>query len=207
MPEGRSESLSPLAQRAPAVVRVAILRAAYAALALAFAALAASVYVPSLLVPGLGLALLSGLLLALCGDDLPKWAGIALLAYFALTVLVFVAATPITIDKGDGYFVNPQPLALAAEAFTWLSLAAPLMLAGAAALASWERELPSRSLLVGALAGFLLVGILSVLLVPGELDADAARRQGDIVKAIFAVSAAAGAAGAAWAAARPDEYA
>lgn len=206
-------------------MRVALLRMGYAGLGLAFAGIAASVYAPTFLLPALALAIVGAILLAFSADDLPKWAGIALLAYFALTVLAFVAATPITIDKGDGYFVNSAPTLLAQEAFSWLTIAAPLMLAGTAALASWEREAAPRVLLIGAIAGFVLVGALTVALVP-EIDEECAvdpeapgcegaaqraaaegRQQGDMLRLLTAVSAAAGAAGALWAAGRADEYA
>lgn len=187
------------------MTRLGVLRAGYGALGFAFAGLAGSVYVPSLLLPALALAIAAGVLLAFSGDSLPKWAGSALLAYFAFTVLVFIAATPITIDKGDGYFVNSSPTEIAQEGFEWMILAAPLMLVGAGVLASWEREVPARVLLLGALAGFLVVAALSIMLVPDA--ADAGQRQGDLTRALFALSAAAGAAGAIWAAGRADEYA
>lgn len=189
------------------MVRIALLRAAYGGLGLAFAAIGASVYVPGLLLPGLAVAIVAALLLALSDDHLPKWAGISLLVYFLLTILVFIAATPITIDKGPGYFVNTAPAGVLMEAFSWLAIAAPLMLAASALVATWERERPPRILLFAAAGGFVLVGVLSVLLVPREAVADAARAQGNMMKALFALSAVAGAAGAIWASTRPDEYA
>lgn len=190
------------------MTRTAILRAGYAGLGLAFAAIAGSIYVGSLLLPGLAVALMAGLLLAFSDEDLPKWAGIALVVYFVLIVLVFLAATPITINKGDRYFVNSAPPELAREVAYWLGLAAPLMLGGAALVASWERERPARTLLFGAIAGFILVGVLTVSLVPRTtLAGDAAVGQGNMIKTLFAVSAAAGAAGSLWAAGRADEFA
>lgn len=202
---GGSESLSFASPRA-SPVKAALLRAGYAALGIAFAAIAASVYVPFLLIPGLFVALVGGFLLAFSGDDLPKWAGIVILVYFALTVLVFLAATPVTINKGGRFFVNATPTRIAQDAVYWLGLAAPLMLAAAAVLSVWERETAPRVLLFGAIGGFVVVGLLSAILVPADLSADAARQQGDLVKGLFAVSAAAGAAGALWAAGRADEY-
>ena len=184
-----------------------MLRAGYGGLALAFGGIAAGAYVPTLLLPALALALVAGLLLAISDDDLPKWAGLAIIAYFVLTVLVFLAATPITIDKGDGYFLNAAPTEVAQEAFYWLTFAAPLMLAGAAIVASWERELPSRVLLLGAVGGFILVGILTVALIPKDLSVDSAKQQGEMIKILLALSAAAGASGVLWAAGRPEEYA
>lgn len=189
------------------MTRLAVLRAGYGALGFAFAGLAGSIYVPSLLVPALALSIAAGVLLVFSDDPIPKWAGFVLLAYFAATILVFVASTPITIDKGGGYFVNAAPTAVAQEIFRWLVLAAPLILVGAAILSSWEREVPARILLMGALAGFLLVAALSVLLVPAGPSVAEAERQGSLTKTLFAVSAAAGAAGMIWAAGRPDEYA
>lgn len=211
MPEsgsGSSESLSFTTPRSPDVVRVGVLRAGYAGLGLAFTAFAASVYVPALVLPGLAVALVAAILLAFSQDDLPMWAGIALLAYFALTVLVFLAATPVTINKGGRYFLNSEPTAAAQEAFNWLALAVPLMVAGTAILASWERETSPRILLFGAIAGFVLVGVLSIVLVPSEGEAaDKIQGQGDLVKGLFALSAGAGALGALWSAGRADEYA
>ena len=207
------------------MTRLAVLRAGYGALGFAFAGLAGSVYVPSLLVPALALSIAAGVLLAFSDDPIPKWAGLALLAYFAVTVLVFLAATPITIDKGGRYFVNATPTVFAREAFSWLVLAAPLILVGAAILSSWEREVPARILLLGALGGFVVVAALTVVLVPEVepacesdpfapgCEGAAARaaaegeRQADMLRILTAVSAGAGAAGMIWAAGRPDEYA
>ena len=189
------------------MTRTGVLRAGYGGLGLAFAGLAASIYVEALVLPAFLLALVGGVLLAFSDDPLPKWAGIVLLSYFVFTVLVFVAATPITIDKGDGYFINAAPMDVARAAFDWLVLAAPLMLVGAALLSAWEREMPARILLFGALAGFLLVAVLSVALRPQDVSFEEAERQGSLTRTLFAVSSAAGAAGMLWAAARPDELA
>lgn len=207
------------------VTRVAILRAGYAALGLAFLALAGTLSVGSLLLAGLGLALLGGLLLAFSDDDIPKWSGLALVAYFVLSALAFLAATPITIDRGDGYFVNPAPPELAGEVLYWMGLVSPLVLAAVTIAAAWERERAPRVLLLGAVAGFLLVGILSVALVTNldpvcaadplaqgcagaaERAAAQARQQADLLRVLSAVSALAAAVGALWAASRPEEMA
>lgn len=207
------------------MTRLAVLRAGYGALGLAFAGLAGSVYLPTLLFPALALSIAAGALLAFSDDPIPKWAGLVLLAYFVVTVLVFLAATPITIDKGEGYFVNAAPTVVAQESFSWLVLAAPLILVGTAILASWEREVPVRILLIGALGGFVVVAALTVILVP-EIEPECAtdpsspecsgasarakaeiERQGDMLRNLTTVSAAAGAAGMIWAAGRPDQYA
>lgn len=184
-----------------------MLRAGYVSLGLAFAALAGSISVPTLVVPGLALAFLGGLLLALSGDDLPKWAGITLMSYFVLTALLFIAATPITINRGgEGYFVNRAPPALADEIFYWVGLVSPLILGGAAVAAVWERERPPRLLLMGAVGGFVLVALLSVVLIPRDVGGGA-DTQGRLLQILFALSAASGAAGALWAAGRADETA
>lgn len=190
------------------VTRVALLRAGYASLGFAFAALAGTFAVDGLLLAGLGLALLGGLLLAFCDDELPKWSGLALVAYFVLSALAFLAATPMTINRGERYFVNAAPPELAGEVLYWMGLVSPLVLAGAAIAAAWERERAPRVLLFAAIAGFLLVALLSVVLVPRGADAQAAasaaRAQGDTLRLLFAVSAGAGALGALWAASRPE---
>lgn len=185
-----------------------MLRSGYATLGVAFAALAASILLPALVLPGLALAFVAGGLLAFSADELPKWAGLALVGYFVLTLILFLAATPITIDRGESVFVNPAPPALAEEVFYWLGLLSPLILAGAALAAAWERERTPRGLLLAGLGGFLLVALLSIFLVPGDADAaTAAASQGRIVRTLFALSAAACAAGAFWSAARPREVA
>lgn len=195
-----------MAPRARSVTRIALLRAGYAGIGVAFAALAASTAAPSLLLPGLGLAFLSGLLLAFSDDDLPKWAGRALIAYFLLSVFAFLLATPITI-KGN-YFVNDAPPGLANDVTYWMGVLAPLILGGAAMTAVWERERAPKALVAGAIAGFILVAILTIVLVPrgsGASAVEAARSQGNMLDLLFAASAAAGAIGAMWAASRPEE--
>lgn len=190
------------------VTRLVVLRSGYAALGLAFLALAAGYVVDSLVILGLVIALVGGLLLAFSDDDLPKWAGIALIAYFIVTVLAFFAATGITIKiGGEQFFWNDSPADAAAQITTWIFLVSPLMLAGAAIVASWERENAARFLLFGAVGGFVLVAILSILLVPsgtGPAAIASAERQGDMVQGLFAASAAAGALGSLWAAGRAD---
>lgn len=208
------------------MTRIGVLRAGYGALGFAFAGLAAGIAVPSLVIPGLALGLVAGALLAFSDDPLPKWSGIALVVYFVVTVVAFLAATGITVELGgERYFVNDSPAAATQSITSWITLASPLMLAGAGTVAVWERERPPRILLLGAIAGFVIVGILTAVLVP-ELDpkcatdafapgcAGAAQqaaaegaRQGNMLRMLTAVSAAAGAAGAIWAAGRPDEYA
>lgn len=192
------------------MTRVAMLRAGYAGVGVAFAALAASIAVPSLLLPSLGLAFLAGVLLAFSDDDLPKWAGIALLAYFLLSALAFLAATPITIGKGGGYFVNKAPPDLAGSVMEWMGILSPLILGGAAITAAWEREWGPKALLVGAVAGFILVAVLTVVLVPSDTSAaavEAAASQARMLSVLFALSAGAGAIGALWAAGRSEEIA
>lgn len=185
-----------------------MLRAGYAGLGIAFAALAGSIYIGALLLPGLAVALLAGIFLAVSDDDIPKWAGIALLAYFVLSAIAFLVATPVTINKGDRYFVNKAPPELANDIVYWLGLASPVILAGAAIVASWERELAPRVLLYGAAGGFVLVGILTMVLVPDSAAAaEASREQGNMLRTLFAVSAAAGALGSLWSASRPEELA
>lgn len=208
------------------MTRLGVLRAGYGALGFAFAGIAGSVYVPSLLLPGLALAIVAGILLAFSDDPLPKWAGFALLGYFLFTIVLFLAATPITINRGgERYFANPAPPELAGDLIYWTGLGSPLMLASAGILSAWERERAARVLLAGAAVGFVVVGALSIVLVPqlepecatdpfaaecsgaAERAASEAARQGDMLRALTALSAAAGAAGAIWAAGRADEYA
>jgi hypothetical protein len=184
-----------------------MLRSGYAALGVAFGALAGSIVVPGLVLPGLALAFVAGILLAFSDDDMPKWAGISIVGYFLLTAILFLAATPITVNRGERFFVNPAPPELANEVFLWLGLLSPLILAGAGIAAAWEREHAPRILLFGALAGFALVAILSIVLVPGDTDPGGARAQGSLLQMLFALSALAGAAGALWAASRPEDVA
>lgn len=193
------------------MTRVALLRSGYGAFGLAFAALGASFFVSPLILVGLVLALAGGALLAFSDDELPKWAGVALVAYFVVSLVAFLAATPVTIrlEFFNG-FLNQSPSPLARAVFDYIVLAFPLMLGATAVAAAWEREWPPRILLLGAFAGFLLVGVLTLVLVPrgtGASDLARASSQADILRMLFAVSAGAGAVGAFWAAARPEEYA
>lgn len=189
----------------PSVTRLAVLRSGYVCFGLAFAALGASLIAPAGLALVLLLGLSGGVLLAFSDDEMPKWAGLALLVYFVISLVAFLAATPVTVrlDFFKG-FINSEPSSLASAVSRYLALALPVMLGGTAIAAAWEREVPPRALLVAAVGGFILVGILDVALVPSGQGS--AQAQGGLLKALFGVSALAGAVGAAWAAARPDEY-
>lgn len=209
--------------------RIGALRAGYALLGLAIVALVGS-YVEALAWAVL-LAPLFALVGALClvfsRDDVPKYAGLALLAYALLTLLAFAAATPATIRlsfwKG---FANPDPPAAARALIDYLVLVLPIMVATTAAVAAWERENGARLLLAGSAVGLLLVAIVSVAVTPGGTAASdtalnasdprasedilearsAADRQAALLKVLVVLSTACGVAGAAWAAVRPDEY-
>jgi hypothetical protein len=182
-----------------------MLRAGYVAFGVAFLALAAAAYASGeLVLLALAAGLAGGLLLALSKDDLPKGAGIAMLAYFALTVLAFAASTPITF--GRGYFVNDKPSAMFADVYYYVVLAYPIMLAATALAASWERELGPRALLACALAGSALWAVLNYVLVPHGSEAQVETANA-LLQGLAALSALVGAAGAAWATLRPDEYA
>lgn len=193
------------------MTRPLVLRLGYGALGAAFLALTASVVAPFLLPASLVLAFAGGLLLAWSDDDLPKWAGIALVAYFVISLVAFLAATPATIRlRGFSGFFNSEPSALARAVFDYLVLAMPLVLAGTATASVWEREWPPRLLLAGAVAGFILVGLLSVVLNPRDvssIDVAQATAQANMLRGLFSISAAAGAIGAFWATARPEEVA
>lgn len=197
--------------------RVALLRWGYGAFGLSLAAFALSTYQGGAVFVGILLAFVGALLLAFSGDDLPRWSGVAMLLYFVVTLLVFLAATPVTIrlDFFKG-FVNDDPPAVLGVVFDYLVLAMPIMVVGTAIAAAWEREWPPRVLLAGSIVGFILVQLLHFVLVPPGSGADAAstaeavsaaEQQGDILAILFGVSAAVGALGALWAASRPDEYA
>lgn len=188
---------------------MAVLRVGYATLGIAFAALAATLASPSLILAGLALAFVAGLFLAFTDDHLPKWAGIALLVYFLLSVAAFLAATPVTINRGgESFFVNKAPPGLADDVIDWMGRFSPLMLSGAALAATWEREKAPRTLLFGALGGFALHAVLYVALVPTGADVDsalaAARSQEQTLSLLFALSAGVAALAAFWAMARPD---
>lgn len=193
--------------------RVGLLRAGYLVFGLAFLAIAATeLGVGAALFLGLAASLVAGILLAFSQDDVPKWAGIVMVAYFAFSVLMFLASTPITINKGEGYFVNDSPSKTFAAVFDYALLAFPIMLAAAAFIAVWERERGPRILLGISIAGAILWAVLSFLLVPeagGRTSAvaAAAASQNRLLDAVAVGAALLGAAGAAWAAWRPDEYA
>lgn len=208
------------------MTRLGVLRAGYGALGFAFLALAGSAYAGSLVLVGLAAGFAAGILLAFSDDDLPKYAGLTLVVYFVLALVAFLAATPITIKSGgDRYFANPAPPDIAREVIYWMGLVSPLILTAAGVLAVWERERSPRVLLVSAAAGFVLVGVLSVVLVPelspqcandpfapgcegaAERVATEVREQGTMLRALTAMSAVAAAIGTLWAAGRADEFA
>lgn len=204
------------------MAHVGVLRAGYGAFALAFAAFAGAAYAGGLTLVALLLALVGGVLLAFSDDDLPKWAGLALVAYFGLTALAFLATTPITIHSGGSsyYFAPPD---LATLVIFGMGLVSPLVLAGAGIVATWERERAPRLLLMGAALGFVVVAAFTLTLTP-DLDPECAadpnrsgcegaaaeaaaqaQRQGGLIGILFALSGACGLGGCAWAAARPQE--
>ena len=190
------------------MTRSGVLRAGYVALGLAFLALAGASVAGSLLIPGLLLAFAGAIVLLFSQDDLPKWAGITLLAYYALLVLAFLAATPITIRKGGAFGFEPLAPDLAADVEYYLGLVFPLMLTATSLAAAWERERPVRYLLLAAALGFVLVAILTVVQRPGgatSTDVARAAAQGSLLAALIGLSALAGAAGTFWSAARPEE--
>jgi len=190
------------------MTRIGVLRAGYAALAVAFLAAVGTFAAGNLLFVELLAALVAAILLAASGEDLPKWTGWALLVYFLLTILSFFAATPITIDKGGGFFVNGKPAAFLVNVQSYLLQAFGVTLAGATLAASWERERGARNLAAASLAGFVLFAILSYTLKPSTgADAGVAVQQGGFIQILAALAALAGLASAAWCAARPDEFA
>ena len=192
------------------VTRVRVLRAGYAAFAAAFAVLVASVAAGSLLPYALLVGLAAALLLVFSDDDLPKWAGVVLVAYFALILVAFLLATPITVRTGGSFGIEPPNPRLAEQVGYYLGALSPLMLAGTALAAAWEREKPARLLLMGAVGGLLVVGVLTFALRPAGTaltDVQRAASQASLLNLLFAISALSGAAGAAWSAARPQEFA
>lgn len=190
------------------MTRIGILRAGYATLAVGFLAAAGTFVAGQLFFVELLAALVAGILLAASGDDLPKWTGRALLAYFVLTILAFFAATPITIDRGSGFFVNDKPSPLLVNVQSYLLQAFGVTLAGATLAAAWERERGARNLAAASLVGFVLFAILSYTLKPSSgADAGVAMQQGGALQVLAALAGLAGFASAAWCAARPDEYA
>ena len=192
------------------MTRVTVLRAGYAAFALAFAAMAASAWAGSLLVAAFAVGFVAAVLLLFSDDDLPRWSGVVLLAYFLLVLVAFLLSTPITVRTGGSYGIEP-PFPRLAEAVTYyLAALSPLLLAGTALAAAWERERPARLLLMGAVGGFVVVGILTFTLAPEAASATAVQRaesQGDLLRLLLALCAVSAAVGAGWSAARPEEYA
>lgn len=190
------------------MTRVVVLRAGYAAFALAFAALAASAAAGALLPLALLVGFVGAVLLLFCDDDLPKWAGVVLLCYFGLILVAFILANPITVRKGGSFGIEPPNPELATTVTYYLGALSPLMLAATAAAAAWERERPARLLLIGAVGGFLVVGILTFALRPGSVEeVQRAASQGNLLRLLLGVSALSAAVGAAWSAARPEEFA
>lgn len=186
------------------MTRVGVLRVAYAFLGVAFLSLAGSVVAGGLLFVGFFAALVGAALLLFTDDDLPKWAGVALVTYFTATLVAFLAATPITVRRGGNFGIEPINPELTSAVAEYLVLLSPLMFAATALASAWEREQPPRLLMMGAVGGFVLVAVLTVVLTAD--DATRAMTQGNLLRGLFAVSAAAGAVGSGWAAARPDEY-
>lgn len=189
--------------------RVTVLRAAYGALALAFVLLAGATYAGGLAIPAIAVALLAALLLAFSGDELPKWAGVTLLGFFVLVAIAFLFATSITVRTGARYHIESPSPTLAAQLLSYLVPLTPLAIAVAALVSGWERERLPRLLLIAALAGIVLAGILSYALVPAsgtptEVALAKATGYAHIVEAVFALSALTAATGSAWAAARPE---
>lgn len=200
-------------------IRIGALRAGYVALGVSFLSLGAARYLGLLLPFGLLFAIAGGILFALSRDDLPRYAGLGLLAYFLVSILVFLAATPLTLRSGgSSYFVNDSPSPQLTTIYQDLLLGLPIVLGAALTAAAWEREWTPRVLVLGALGGSALWFVLILLLQPGgggvnmtadqaSLGASTAQTTGRIVDALLAVAGLSGAAGAFWASARPDEYA
>ena len=197
--------------------RVGLLRAGYVALGFAILSLAGS-FSPALawlVLVSPVLAFVGAICLAFSGDDIPKWAGIAFLAYAGITLAAFILTTPATIRLSFWRgWANAEPHPVAAAVAEYLLLAMMLMPIATALVAAWERENASRVLLTGGLLGLLMVGVLTILLDPGTgtTAADIARveskanAQAQLLNLLLVLSAAAGAAGAWWAAWRPEEY-
>jgi len=185
-----------------AVTRPAVLRTGYGLLAAAFAALAASVLPVggALIVPSFFLAFVAAWFLAFSDDDIPKWGGFAILAFVVLTAALFVLSNPISFSHNGRYYVEPVSPTLAQAVYDTLVSLSPVIVAGAALAAAWERETPVRVLLVGGAVGLLVVEVVTLLPASGQAQAS-------LLLALFALSALACAIGAGWSAARPEEYA
>lgn len=189
------------------MTRTKVLRLAYVCVGLTFLALAAS-FVPAgaaLLGLGLLLGFVGGVLFLFSDDDLPRYAGFAIVGYFLLVFLAFVGSNGATIRIGDSqFFANDQPPAVLDAVFDYLVLGLPMLFVGAACVAAWETGLP-RWVLVGALAGFVLVAILTAALNP-SLQGDVTQYGGGAaLAAVFSLTALVGAVGAFWAARNADQ--
>lgn len=208
------------------MTRVGLLRAGYGGLGIAILCLSGS-FVPAagwLVLLSPIVAVVAAGLLAFSRDDIPKWAGIAFLAYAALSFAAFVASTPTTIKLSFWRgWANQDPSPVAQAFQEYLLLALPIMVAATALVAAWEREDGARLLLAGALVGIIAVGGLTIALTPttgagddGSLPGDGsedilqaqarARSQANLLSILLVLSAGAGAAGSFWAAARPEDY-
>ena len=194
------------------MTRVGLLQAGYAGLGIAILCLAGtfSASLGWLVVLSPIVAVVAAFLLLFSQDDIPKWAGVAFLAYALVSLIAFLAATPATIKlsfwKG---WANQDPSPIAQAFQDYLLLALPIMITATALVAAWEREHGARLLLAGALVGIIAVGGLTIVLDPttgadgssGDnatddvLEADArARQQAGLLSVLLALSAAAGAA-------------
>ena len=193
---------------AAVVTRVMLLRAGFGALAFAFLSLAGAPLAGLLLPLGLLAAFAGAGLWAFSRDELAKWAGIGLLTYFGVSLVTFLAATPVTIrlDFFSG-FLNAEPSRFASELFGYLILLSPLMLAAAAAVAAWEHGPTPRYLLIGATLGFVIVGFLTIALTPNATDPTAAARAtttGNVLASLLQLVAVVATVGAIWAASRSE---
>lgn len=179
------------------------------AIGLTFLALAAT-FVPagsSLLIPGLLLGFIGGVLFLFSEEDLPRYAGLAIVGYFALVIVTFLASNGVTVRIGDSnYFANDQPPAFLTAVFEYLVLGLPILFVAASTIAVWELGGP-RWLLIGALAGFALVVALTIILNP-SLEGESVNPGGSqAIGPLFSLAALAGAAGAFWASRNAGELA
>lgn len=187
------------------VTRTGLLRTGYAALGLTFLAFAATFSPAAGILLGVGL--LAGFVgagvLAFSDEDLPKWAGISIVAYLLLCLVAFLASSGATIRiGGTSYFVNDSPPPLFDALADYLILGLPFLIAGAALVAVWEAGHP-RWLVMGAAVGFVVVALLTLLFTPDTVAEDVAgQNQGLAI--LFALAAVAGAIGSFWASARPE---
>jgi hypothetical protein len=184
------------------MTRAAVLRSGYGLLAVAFVALGASATPAggALVLPSFFLAFVAAWFLVFSDDDIPRWGGLVILAFVVLTLVVFVLANPISFSHNGHYYIEPVSPTLAQALYDTLIQLSPVIIAGAALAASWERETPVRILLVGGAIGLLVVEVVTLLPTSGQAQAT-------LLLALFAVSALACAIGEGWSAARPEEYA